>query len=268
MAKLIVTRPRLGPQWDIEPCFDLLIDGNPNASIGLGETVEVELPAGPHQVCARLPGAGSRSVLVDTAPGESRRLAVGPNVDFTRLLTWFLILDLSPMFGACIWLLIDSALLVQGIKAGTVSSHPGWQGAWQMAIMVPLFILFVLCSLAFPAISRHHALAVVDVAGPDLTVEQIAELLRERPFRVRITIRQLMIAVAISALLFWISVEVFRSTRASQFRLDASLHADLEGLFRGQNAAKADYHAAMRRKYAQASASRAFSVGPDPSAPP
>ncbi len=39
MAKLIVTRPRLGSLWDIEQRFDVLIDGNPNAPIGLGETI-------------------------------------------------------------------------------------------------------------------------------------------------------------------------------------------------------------------------------------
>ena len=33
-------------------------------------------------------------------------------------------------------------------------------------------------------------------------------------------------------------------------------------------AAMAEYHAAMKRKYAQAAASRVFSVEPDPSAPP
>ncbi len=89
-------------------------------------------------------------------------------------------------------------------------------------------------------------------------------LLRERSFRVRITIRRLMIAVAISALCTWVTLEVFRSARASQFRSEANFHAYLEHTFRGLDAAKADYHAAMKRKYAQAAASRSFSVAPDP----
>jgi hypothetical protein len=50
MAKLIVTRPRLGSRWDIEQRFDVLIDGNPNAPIGLGEPIVIDLPPGRHQV--------------------------------------------------------------------------------------------------------------------------------------------------------------------------------------------------------------------------
>ena len=43
---------------------------------------------------------------------------------------------------------------------------------------------------------------------------------------------------------------------------------ELETRRAGNNAVKADYHATMKRKYAQAAASRSFSVDPDPSAPP
>ena len=137
-----------------------------------------------------------------------------------------------------------------------------------MALMVPSVLLPCMCILAHHACSRNHAFVLTELPNLDLTDEQIAMLLRELPFRVRITIRQVMIAVAISALCFWISITVFRANRALQFRSAASMHAELEGIFRRISAAKADYHAALRRKYEQAAASNSFSVDPDPTAPP
>jgi hypothetical protein len=77
MANLIVTRPRLGPLWDLEERFDVLIDGNPDAPIDLGETIVIELPPGPHLVSTRFASAGSQPIRVEAAPGEPRRLAVG-----------------------------------------------------------------------------------------------------------------------------------------------------------------------------------------------
>jgi hypothetical protein len=46
------------------------------------------------------------------------------------------------------------------------------------------------------------------------------------------------------------------------------MHAELDGIFRWNNAANAEYHAAMTRKYAHAAASRSFAVDPHPSSPP
>jgi hypothetical protein len=104
-----------------------------------------------------------------------------------------------------------------------------------------------------------------------------------------------MIAVAIVALLLGAGVEWMRFTRRGFFEAKASYHSQFEDQFRGferdfirmaggsqatnpnanpfqQSAARAaavaDYHAAMRRKYEEAAARRAFSVEPDPPAPP
>jgi hypothetical protein len=269
MAKLVVARPRLGWRWDIDQRFDVLIDGKPTATIGLEETIVIDLPPGPHQVNARVTGAGSQPVLVDGAPEETLRLAVGMNVSFHSLMSWSLILGMLPFVGLVVWLLIDGYSLMGHIASGgTVSSHRDLYGAWKMALLVPTALLIIIPLLAFPEFLRNHSLLLTKIPDPDVTVEQIAELLRECPFHVRISIRQLMIVVAISALGFWISLEVFRSGRASEFKSQASLHADLEEVFREQNAAKADYHAAMKRKYAQAVAKRLLSVEPDPSAAP
>ena len=268
MAKLLVTRPRLGSLWDIEARFEVLIDGNPNAPIGLGETIAIDLSPGAHQVSARIDGARSQPVLVDVALEQTHRLAVGPDVGFSRFRSWSLYLGMCPFVGLTVWHFIEMASRLQGVRGGTVSSHSNSYHALHMALLVPAALLMFMPLLAFLAYRRNHAFVFTEVPSPDLTVEQIAKLLRERPFHARITIRQLMIAVAISALCFWISLEVFRFTRTSQFQSVASMHAKLEDIFRGFNAAKADYHAEMRRKYAQAAASRSFSVDPDPSAPP
>jgi hypothetical protein len=36
-------RPRLGCRWDVEKCFDVLIDGKPTAPNGLEETTVIDL---------------------------------------------------------------------------------------------------------------------------------------------------------------------------------------------------------------------------------
>ncbi len=130
VAKLIVTRPRLGCLWDIEKRLEVLIDGNPKAQIGLGEALVMDLPPGPHQVSARLASAGSQPVLVETASGEAHRLAVGTNVGLSRFTTWSLILGVLPFVGLAVWIFIDMASHLPIAKRGTVPSH----GAWRMAL--------------------------------------------------------------------------------------------------------------------------------------
>jgi hypothetical protein len=269
MARLIVTRPRLGPRWDIEEPFDVVIDGNPTAKIALGDAIAMDLPPRPHQVSVRLVNAGSQSVLVDAAARATHRLAVGTNVGLSRFTIWSLILGICPFIALMVWGFVGGAShLRQGASAGTALPPPDWRHAWKMALMVPAALTIFLPMLAITAFQRNHAFVVTEVPSSDLTVEQIARLVRERPFRVRITVRQLMIAVAVVAVCFWMSLEVFRSTRTSQFRSRASIHARAEDMFWEVDGAKADYHAAMRRKYEQAAANGAMSTDPDPSAPP
>ena len=260
MAKLIVMRPRLGDLWDNEDYLDVLIDGNPGASLGPGEEIVIHLPLGSYQVLARIKRGESQPVVLEMVAGEARRLAVGPNLAFYRLFNWFLILVMGTAAVGAAWLVIDVASHVQTAKAGTISTDANWRSAWQMAMTAPSALMIVLLTVAIPALRQTHEFVVIELGDSDLTVEQIAELLRKRSSRVRITIRQLVIAVAILALWFWCSQEVFRWTRVSELQSQASLHGDLERLFRGQNNAKADYHAAMQRKYAEAAASRSFSV--------
>jgi hypothetical protein len=292
MAKLIVTRPRLGRLWDTKLSFDVLIDGKPAAPIGLGETIAIDLTPGPHQVSARIARVGTQPIVVEPGLDETHRLAVGFNVGFNKLFTRSWTLGSLPFFVLSAWFLFDlQTLLTRGLRGGTAPFH----GEWQIAIMIPAGILTFLVPLAFPLLWPNQFLVVLEISGPDRTEQQIAELLRAHPFRVRITIRHMMIAVALLALAFWASLEVYRFTRASSFRSQARLHADEEAMFRkfeqgwinsdfemkkrgfgrghfskeaAKAAAVADYHAALRRKYEQAAARGAFSVEPDPQPPP
>ncbi len=124
-----------------------------------------------------------------------------------------------------------------------------------------------------------------------------AALPAEPSLPVRLTIRGMMIAVAILALLFWATIEWGRYTRHQFFRQRAISHGILTDTFRkseqeflrtarssesaGQKssvilirqfatraAAKADYHAAMKRKYEEAIERRRLFVEPDPPEPP
>ena len=123
----------------------------------------------------------------------------------------------------------------------------------------------------------------------------------------RISIRQMMIVVAIAAIYLGAAVQWARFQRRDFFRSRASLHANLEESARASQqrylgslanlekagagvdmesmgetgrlylqsvagyrqeaakaAARADFHAALRRKYEQAAAERWFTVEPDP----
>jgi hypothetical protein len=270
MAKLIVTRPRLGRRWDSSQNLDVLIDGEPAAPIGLGKTIAIELPPGPHQVRARINRVGSQPVALEPGPDETHRLAVGFNVGFHKLITRSKILGSLPFFAIIAWDLFDAHQLLTNLRQpGPVLS----QSDWKRAFMIPAGFLMVLIPLAFRFLWPDEFLVVCEVPTPELTDQQIAELLRSHPSRLRITIRQMMIAVALLTLALWGSLENYRFTRASSFRTMARFHAHIEAVFReferdSKAAAMADYHAAMKRKYEQAAARGVFSVEIDPPEPP
>jgi hypothetical protein len=292
MAKLIVTRPRLGQRWDKTPRFEVLVDDKPAAKIGLGETSELEVPPGPHLVRARIGGFGSQPVVVEAGPDETHRLAVGFNASFFKAFKRPLILSVLPVLALFAWSAYDTHQFTTRLRqGGTVTYDIGWR----MMIINSTVWIALLPAMAFLYLSSKESLIVLEIPSPDLTAEQVAELLRAHPFRMRITIRHLMIAVALLALAFWGSLEMSRSTSVSSFRSRARLHAESEAIYlktaqgwinldldmekRGSGkgyfskaaakaAAVADYHAAMKRKYEQAAANRSFSVEPDPPQPP
>ena len=201
MEKLIVSRPRLGSDWDIPQCLDVLIDGKSVSPIGLGETIMIDLPPGPHQVRARIARDVSQSVLVNMARGETHRLAVGTNVGFHRFMLWSVILGMLLSIGLTVGVFIDlSSLLEQETAKRIVQEH----APWRVAIRVMDVLATAMPVLAYAALIRNRNLVLIEIPGSDVEAEQIAELLRARPFRMRFEIWQLMIAIALVAISLWI----------------------------------------------------------------
>ena len=229
MAQLIVTRPRLGYRWDVGKRFDVLIDGKRSSA---------DRPRGNDRGrSSARPSSGRRAVRRYRQPTGPRRS--GPRGDASTRrgnqrglvqITWP---GLDPVHVAPRWIhrLGPHRLAVifgtsgdrrnSDVRSGLAE---GVRSSGRTPGRMPL--------LTYVVFLRNHSLILTEVPDPDLTVEQIAELLRARPVQVRITIWHLMIAIALLALGFWISLEVFRSSRASLFDSQARLHANRENSFR------------------------------------
>jgi hypothetical protein len=133
------------------------------------------------------------------------------------------------------------------------------------------------------------------VSSPDAIAREMTHHLRPHPFRLRVSVRAMMIIVAIVAILLVAWLEVAGKERRRGFRNKANFHASAEGVWRklqhrlaqlaigddktvcdaeafreikAKVVAIAEYHAAMRRKYQQAASHGWFTVAPDPPPPP
>lgn len=84
MAKLIVARPR--QYVDMLRRYKILVDGERAATIRRGETVELELPPGRHEITARIDWGRSNPVAIQAGEGESHCLEVGSNANGRLLL--------------------------------------------------------------------------------------------------------------------------------------------------------------------------------------
>ena len=220
MAKLIVTRPRIGGKWEGRGRYQILIDGQRAGSLGPGEKAEIELPPGHHQVRVGVAALRSSSVDVDAGPDETHCLAVGPGVRYQKLFTLSAILTVLPVLGLTLW------LTSQVPRSATAVLDSGI-----VFFLLPAAILPLLPQMALLAFWRH-LIDLRKIPGPDLTEQQIAEFLKANPLRVRITIRQMMIAVAVVAVYLGVSIESARSQRSDYFQSKARLHADLETIVR------------------------------------
>ncbi len=288
MAKLIVTRPRAGRFENKRQIYRILIDGEGDASIPSGEKVEVDLPPGHHQITARFGFFASQPVKIEAGPDTVHYLGVGYNSWFRRLLWLLALLAAVLQFGIPLFLVFS----INEPRFGSA------QSAWLIGFLVASSALVFTSALAVslsPFVWRSRFLSLVEVPNCDSTDQQITELLKARPLRLRMTIRQMMIAVAILAIVLWAGVETTRNSHRSSFQLQGRVHANSEAIFRkteqgwidvetetekrglgrghfskeaAKAAAMADYHAAMRRKYELAAARRWFSVEPDPPPPP
>jgi hypothetical protein len=282
MAKLVVTRPRESVEGLRRP-YQILVNGRPAASIGAGGSVDVPLPPGRHQVRARMGFIGSQPVEIETGAEGVYHLKVGSNPAGWR--RWGL--------GFILPIMAPFAILVLDIAGSGLFRDP-IEGGWFGLFMIPMMFLPVLVQFAFMVSWRDHFLALEEFPTPDPAARRVV-LPKAQPIRVRITIRGMMIAVAVLAIVLGATVEWARFTRHDFFQRKAGLHMQLAAQFRGfeqdwvrmaverekggadaasvrqsaaRCAARADYHAAMKRKYEQAAARRRLSVEPDPPEPP
>ena len=268
-----------------------MIDGRCVRSIDPGETIELELPRGHHSVSAKATFFGSRPVEIDGTPDETRHFAAGLSSRWRKLNLLggvFVIMSELPV----IW--ISLSLSHQRHAGFPATLHR----TWLHLLVIPITLLPVLAAsllLFLWAFCRSHILDLREIPLPEMTHRQIAEFLRSQPLCLRITIRHLMIAVAILAVLMAAAIQWLRHERSRDFRRDAERHAEWEAMFRkfenddvrfagatetstaraarwrqaaGKAAARAAYHDALRCKYEQAAAEGRFSVEPDPPEPP
>jgi hypothetical protein len=247
--------------------------------------VEIPLPPGRHEVTVRAGFVGSQPVGIEAGPGEVYHLkVVRTNMAFWRRerLLVFILAALAPL-----------AIQFINIACGYLFSdrvETGWLGRFTVPmVMLPSLVLF-----AVVGVSRDHLLALEEVPPLDPADRRVM-LPEVPPLRLRITIRGMMVAMAVLAVVLGGTIQCARFTRREFFQREANRQVQLEAQFRGfeqewvqraadepktgkgtgfarrfaaKTAAKADYHAAMKRKYEEAAARGAFSVEPDPPAPP
>ena len=76
-GQIVVTRPQ-GFYQDALRRYKILIDGQEAGSLKRGEVLRRTVPAGPHDVVAKIDWSGSPSTQVVVPPGGSVKLKVGP----------------------------------------------------------------------------------------------------------------------------------------------------------------------------------------------
>ena len=276
---LIVRRPQSkGRGIALQP-FQILVNGKPAASIMAGTTVTMELPPGRCRVQARYAFLGSQAIEFDADREGTHSLAVNLERRLSRL--YWLVALLIPLIH------IGFNLLMVAARPGSADDN--------FSLVLFLLPLTFLPIALFPVILGNSCLALAELPNTDLTDRETAEFLEAQPIRVRVTIVQIMIAVALVAILLGTGIEVSRYQRSGRFRSKATAHASMEEAFReterkqietavglekvgldggfirknaARTSAKADYHAAMKRKYEEAAARRMFFVEPDPPEPP
>jgi hypothetical protein len=285
MTNLIVNRLRHWTEGTDD--YRIVIDGDQVASIGAGESARIELGPGHYDVAATGGWVASKSIGIDGEPAATHHLIVAHNPKFyPTLITATLIVGLP---------LLVFAVSVPRLPSGRldITLMRGRHDAISV-FMLPLLVLVSLALCAPFLLLRESALALVQAPGPDLTDREIADFLRAQPLRPRFTLGGMMILLAILATNLAVGVQLSRNRRQSNIRELANMHAKLELPARAmqrqldddaadlqkrginairlrqaeaRSAARADYHAVMRRKYEQALSQGWFKVENDPPPP-
>ena len=285
MANLIITAPTVSWFEFVSGVgIPIFVDGRRVASI---MPWKKRSSANSHPVTIRS-RPGLRAGRVDrwkSKPPKKRRTgSLSPSARWRKLAGLSLILAMLSVLPFLVTALSISLLaapgrLGLGLDLYTVFFLP----TAVLRLAAPLAPLYVML------ITRNDALALVKVPDLASTERQIAALLLSQRYRLRITTRDLMIAVAILALLFAGAIGWIRHQRSinsgdtrrcmtKSRRSRAMPSADFSdsertrksearmGAAQRQYVAKwrtqADYHAAMKRKYEQAAALARSSLNP------
>jgi hypothetical protein len=281
MAKLIITRPRR--LVNRLRRYRILIDGQVAATIADRNKTELALAPGLHQITARLDILRTQPVEIEVGPEGVHHLRVGSNMDRK-----------GPLRFALFYLVLAPVLAPLAVPSGGCLFSDPSEASWFSVFMAPMTVLPSLLLLALLVSWRGRILFVEEISTSDQAVPPEAPRWGQL-LRIRITLRGLMVAVAVLAILFGAGVEWMRFTKRRYYQSKASLHSKYEANYRNlqrtqersaaefekahhcespirqsisQAAAMVDYHAAMRRKYEEAAARRAFTVEPDPPSPP
>lgn len=268
MAKLIVVRPRGSSFVGFMPCH-IFLDGRRAASLAEGMKVEIPLSPGRHELSVRKDLNRSPVVPFECEP-ETRhefRVVFRPFVamSFARQFA----LSLASVSPLVLWMFFHP-LVFQGPEQ-----------VWIDQFFTPLIMLFSFGGgMGLSIASQYGRLSLepgLDPAdGQALNPEPASR-------RGRFTLRAMMIAVAVLAVLLGLGVRQWRSTRDGYYWAEAHRHRLHEASDRkaaefhrassnpatsAMFAARAEYHAAMARKYEDAAARGLTTVEPDPPPPP
>ena len=261
--------------------YRIVIDGTYEISIGPGKLVEIEFSTGHHRIQARAGTRRSVTVGIEAAPEGIYHLTAGRISMGWRKLSIFLLLNGLVALAFAFLVLTDIKL----------SAHVSWlDGLFTLSSIIVLPSLHI-ASLIYWGSNRLY---LMEVPSFDSSGQRIVGSPRAEPHHLRITIQQAMIAVALLAIFLGLGIEGSRDTKQHYFEKQVGFHEAFEGISRvnhqrqimyaayyegrGRDAAlfrrsaakhlaKAEYHAAMRRKYEAAVSRRLLSVEPDPPEP-
>ncbi len=268
MAKLVVVRPRDTSFGGHSRCH-VFLDGRRVASLAEGMKAEIPLSPGRHDLSVRMGLIRSPVVPFECEPETRHEFGVvfQPFIQMSfarRFVLWLALI--GPYF---LWLYFYPRFF------------PGPQQFWIDEFFTPfVFLLSFGMAMGLSIASESGRLSLepgLDPAdGQALTPEITAR-------RGRLTLRSMMIAVAVLAVLLGLGVRQWRSARNAYYREEVYRHHNYElsdreaaEFHRASNnpataamfAARADYHAAMARKYEDAWARGLTTVEPDPPPPP
>ena len=286
MAQLILTRRK--QFLAMSPPYQIVVDDRLEAPILVRQTIGIELPPGHHEVAAKMGTLTSDPIQIDAVLEGSHHFEVG-----TRVAGWYTVIHLLPAVLMIVMLpFLRSNMLVVinfGVLPAVILSFVSTFHSMYVTMRGSRLLYFKrLSGSDTPA--QGGVICDVEFQYADLQPFQPL-----KPVRVQFSVRGIMIAVAIVAVVLWLGMGHFRSLKQAQHQRTAQMHSEIEAIwreneqrqnqlievmkrangdsrfFRGsaaRSAATADYHQAMRRKYERAAALGLLSVEPDPPEPP